>query len=243
MKFATSILLLLVAVTSAQDEAAAAEAAAEAVPQEEPAPVVDCAPICTEQATASAAGILGVAQAIRAQLTKAEGLRQEADNQSAGCTREWEEAVAALTNHDPHAVNAESAELKASMEKTVNSMAAVQAALEEMEAATKKYLASENEARTQRLPEIARYREKREEVSAYVMDKQKSVTKLAQDIEQLTAEPDPIVNVNKIQSDMEALYNSLVSGAEEVAVVAEKKASDFRGNADDIIREYKQKGK
>mmetsp|Transcript_11350 Transcript_11350/g.18778 ORF Transcript_11350/g.18778 Transcript_11350/m.18778 type:complete len:208 (-) Transcript_11350:160-783(-) len=207
MKVATTILLLLVAGTTRTAVSA----------QED-----NCE--CARKASAAAASILSDASITRTQLTAADGQRQDFQNHHQACTAELEAAtvgaVAAANSpastRELQALEAAIAELK----QTISSADAVQSALIETESATSKWEATEEVARTKHLPAIDRYREKREEVNFHVLDKQTKVTKLAENIVQLIAEPMPVVNYDKMQSDFQSFYRNLV-GTPDEQVVAE----------------------
>jgi chromosome segregation ATPase len=162
---------------------------------------------CSGQASA-AAGSVNVGAA-REQLTTAEGQLKDAQALGEGCTANWKAAVEAAAGPFTEALDALEAEV-AAMKNDDSALASVKAALEETKAATKKSLATEAEYTTKGKPEIASYRKKREAVSSGVAGEQAKVTQLKKDIEQLSSEPLPLVNVDKLHSDIMAFYDRMV---------------------------------
>jgi hypothetical protein len=184
MKVVSSLLLLLAVATSAQD---------------------GCD--CSRQASAAADSVnVG---ATREELTTAEGQLKDAQALGEGCTANWKAAVEAATGPSTETLDALEAEV-AALKNDESAAASAKAPLEETKAATKKWLEAEAEYRTKGKPEIASYRKKREAACSGVAGEQAKVTQLKKDIEQLSAEPLPLINVEKIHSDIMAFYDSLV---------------------------------
>jgi adenylate kinase family enzyme len=164
---------------------------------------------CASQIQGATADIFAATQELHSQLESRQGDLDRETGLARDCIAAELTATAAAEERTNqwNALKEELAELK----KKAETLEDLEGELDDVKYAIRTFNGREEDSRNRLIPGIEEFRERTEEITKYILEKQIKTAELANEIVEAITNPAPFINGEKIREDFQRIWQSMLS--------------------------------